>query len=139
MNFLTVIEDKWQAFCKNTAPAREKFADTCRKIGKTLKTIWSYIYRLRVAILAVPVAVGAVYLAVTNMAKLPDSVGINLLENGEFSMMVPKLVAVLGPLGVTALSIILMIGARKTLYPWLISLFTLVLPILIYVTNVYPA
>jgi len=139
MNFLTVIEDKWQAFCKNTAPAREKIGNTSRKIGKTLKTVWSYIYRLRVAILAAPVVVGAVCLAVTNMAKLPDNVGINLLANGEFSVMVPKVVAVLGPLGVTALSIILMIGARKTLYPWLISLFTLVLPILIYVTNVYPA
>lgn len=139
MNFLTVIEDKWQTFCKNTEPARKKCGKAFRKTGKTLKTVWAYIYRLRAAILAVPVAVGAICLAFMNMAKLPDSVGINLLANGEYSLMVPKLVAVLGPLGVTALCVFLMVGARKTLYPWLISLFTLVLPLLIYVTNVYPA
>lgn len=139
MNFLTMIEDKWQTFCKNTEPARKKCGSVFRQIGKTLKVIWSYIYRLRVVILAIPVAVGAIWLALMNMSKLPENVGINLLANGEFSMMVPKLVAVLGPLGVTALCIFLMIGARKTLYPWMISLFSLVLPLLIYVTNVYPA
>lgn len=139
MSFFKVIEDKWQQLCKNTAPARKKIATTCRKTGHIIKTIWLYIYRLRVVILALPVAACAVYLAVLNMSKLPENVGINLLANGEFAMTVPRIVAVLGPLGVTALSVILMIGARKTLYPWLISLFTLVLPILIYVTNVYPA
>lgn len=139
MNFLTVIEDKWQAFCKNTEPARKKCGRVFRKIGKTLKTIWAYVYKLRAAILALPVTIGAIWLACMNMAKLPDSVGINLLSNGEFSMMVPKIVAVFGPLGVTALCVFLMIGSRKTLYPWMISLFTLVLPLLIYVTNVYPA
>ena len=139
MNFLVTIEEKWQTFCENTAPTREKIGSVCRKIGKTLKTVWSYIYKLRAAILAVPVAVGAICLAVMNLVKLPGSVGINLLSNGEFSMMVPKIVAVLGPRGVTAFCILLMIGAKKTLYPWLISLFSLVLPVLIYVTNVYPA
>jgi hypothetical protein len=74
-----------------------------------------------------------------NMTKLPDSVGINLLADGSFSLMIPKIAAVLGPLGVTALCVFLMLGAKKTMYPWLISLFTLVLPVLIYVTNVYPA
>lgn len=139
MNFFTMIEEKWQAFCVNTKPAREKCGKVLRKTGKVLKTIWAYVYKLRAVILAVPVAVGAICLAVMNMSKLPDSVGINLLSNGEFSMMVSKGVAVFVPLGVTGLCIFLTVGARKTLYPWLISLFTLAIPILILVTNIYPA
>jgi hypothetical protein len=139
MNFLTVIEDKWQTFCKNTEPARKKCSSVFRKTGRTLNTVWAYVYRLRAVILAVPVAVGAIWLACMNMTKLPDSVGINLLADGSFSLMIPKIAAVLGPLGVTALCVFLMLGAKKTMYPWLISLFTLVLPVLIYVTNVYPA
>lgn len=139
MNFLTVVKEKWKTFCTKTKPARKKCGGALRKTGKTLKIIWGYVYRLRAVILAVPVAVGAICLALMNMARLPDQVGINLLSNGEFSLMVPKIVAVLGPLGVTALCVLLMMGAKKTLYPWIISLFTLALPLLIYVTNVYPA
>ena len=139
MNFFAMIEQKWQDFCEKTKPAREKCGVFLRKTGKVLKTIWSYVYRLRAAILAVPVAVCAIWLAIKNMSQLPESVGINLLANGEYSMMVTREVAVFIPLGVTALCIILMLGARKTLYPWLISLFSLTLPLLIYITNVYPA
>jgi len=29
--------------------------------------------------------------------------------------------------------------SRRTIYPWIISIFTLVLPILIWITNVFPA
>lgn len=139
MNILTTIEEKWQAFCEKTKPARKKFGKIMRKTWKVIKTVWSYMYKLRSVILAVPVAIGAIWLAAMNMAQLPDSVGINLLSNGEFSMMVSKGTAVIVPLCITVLSIFLTLGARKTLYPWMISLFTLVLPLLIYVTNVYPA
>lgn len=139
MNLFATIEDKWLAFCRNTKPAREKFSKILRKTGRILKTIWAYVYKLRAAILAVPVAIGAICLAFMNMSQLPDSVGINLLSNGEFSMMVSRELAVFCPLAVTALCVVLTLSSRKTLYPWMISLFTLVLPLLIYVTNVYPA
>ena len=139
MNFLNMIEEKWKAFCENTKPAREKCGRFLRKTGKVLKIIWAYVYKLRAALLAVPVAIGAIWLAVMNLSKLPNRVGINLLANGEFSMMVSKGVAVFVPLGVTTLCLVLMLGARKPLYPWLISLFSLVLPLLILVTNIYPA
>lgn len=139
MNFLSTLKEKWQVLCEQSKPARKKIGKTMRKTVKVLKRIWAYVYKLRAPILAVPVAVGAICLAVMNMVKLPESVGINLLSNGEFSMMVSRGVAVFVPLCVTLVSIVLMFGARKTLYPWLISLFTLVLPLLIFVTNVYPA
>lgn len=139
MEFFAMIEQKWQELCKKTEPARKKCAQVLRKIGKVIKTIWSYVYKLRGLLLAIPVIFGAVVLACLNWSLLPDSVGINLLSNGEFSMMVGRGTAVLVPLGITGFSIILTLGSRKTLYPWLISLFTLAIPVLIYVTNVYPS
>lgn len=139
MEFFATIEQKWQDLIKKTAPARKKCADVLRKIGKVLKTIWTYIYQLRGLLLAIPVIFGAVVLACLNWRLLPDAVGINLLASGEFSMMVSRGTAVFAPLGITLFSIVLTLGSRKTLYPWMISLFTLVLPVLIYVTNMYPS
>jgi len=33
----------------------------------------------------------------------------------------------------------LMVCSRRALYPWLISAFTLILPVLILITNVFPS
>lgn len=53
--------------------------------------------------------------------------------------MVTRNYAVFGPLGVTIFCLILMFCSRKPLFPWVVSIFTLVLPVLIWLTNVYPA
>lgn len=139
MEFFTIIEQKWQEFCKKTEPVRKKTADILKKIGNVLRIIWSYVYKLRALLLTAPVIIGAVVLACINSTHLPESVGINLLSNGDFSMMVDRGVAVVIPLAVTGFCVVLTIGSRKIMYPWMISLFSLVLPLLIYVTNVYPA
>ena len=39
----------------------------------------------------------------------------------------------------TAVCLLLMFISKKVLYPWLISIFSLVLPILILITNIFPA
>ena len=52
-------------------------------------------------------------------------------------MMVTRNYAVYGPLLVTGFCLLLMFCSRKTLFPWIISIFTLVLPYLIYLTNIY--
>ena len=103
-----------------------------------LKAFWKWAYRLRSVILAIPVAAGAVILAIHNQAKLPSAVGVNIQASGEYAQMVSKSVAVLGPLAVTAVCLLMVFCSRKVLYPWLISLFSLALPILIYITNVFP-
>ena len=41
-------------------------------------------------------------------------------------------------LAVTALCLLMMFISRRTIYPWLISIFSLVLPILLIVTNMLP-
>ena len=110
-----------------------------RTVGSVIAAIFKWIYRLRGILLAIPVGILAVRLATENMDRLPEAVGINLLANGEYAMYVTRNVAVMGPLAVTAVCLLLMFFSRKVLYPWLISIFTLVLPIFIYLTNVYPA
>ncbi len=99
---------------------------------------WDMIFKLRSVILAFPVAVGAVAIAVYNQINLPNPVGISFLTNGEYAQVVSKGVAVFGPVAVTAVCLLLMFCSRKVLYPWLISLFSLVLPLVILLTNVFP-
>jgi len=85
------------------------------------------------------VVYGALRVAEYANENLPDQVGLNLLENGEYAYTVTKEIAVLGPLAVTAACLLLMFCSRKTMYPWLICMFSLVLPFLIILTNVFPA
>ena len=104
----------------------------------TAKSVWKWVYRLRSVLLAIPVAIGAIVLAIHNQAKLPEMVGINIQATGEYAETVTRSVAVLGPLAVTAVCLLMVFCSRKVLYPWLISLFSLVLPLLIYITNIFP-
>ncbi len=130
---------KWQAFLKKTEPARKKIGNIAKTIGKLGKLIFVWVYRLRGVIISIPVGVCAVFLAMRNMRVLPEVVGINLLANGEYQYVVARNVAVMGPLAVTAACLLLVFLTRKTLYPWLISVFSLALPLLIWITNVFPA
>lgn len=109
-----------------------------KRTADALRSIWKWIYRLRSVILAIPVALGAAGLAIYNQATLPDMVGINLQASGAYAQMVGKGVAVMGPLALTAVCLLLMFCSRRVLYPWLISLFSLVLPVLILITNIFP-
>lgn len=117
----------------------QKVAVIFPKIGYVFTLTGKWVYLLRSVLLAIPVLVCAGALAMRNMRLLPASVGINLLSSGEYQLMVTRNVAALAPLAVTAVCLLLMFCSKKVLYPWLISVFSLVLPILIWVTNVFPA
>ena len=106
-------------------------------IEEVITVICKCIYRLRKIFMSAPVVYLAVRIAIENMERLPEAVGINLQSNGEFAMMVTRDYAVYGPLGVTAFCLLLMFFSRKTLFPWIISIFSLVLPYLIYFMNMY--
>ena len=95
--------------------------------------------KLRKIFLAVPVAAVAVLLALNNLRQLPQVVGINLMSDGNFSMVLDRLPAVLAPLLVTAVCLLLMFCSKRTLTPWLVSVFSLALPLIILVINVFPA
>ena len=102
------------------------------------KAFWKWVYRLRSVILAIHVALATVVIAIHNQAVLPSAVGFYMLTSGEYSFEVTKIVAVLGPVAVTAVCLLMTFCSRKVLYPWLISVFSLVLPLFIYFMSVFP-
>ena len=107
-------------------------------IGKVFYNIGLWAYRLRSILLAIPVAYIALQLAMYANENLPEYVGINLQESGEFAQVISRELAVKGPLAITAVCLLLMFFSRKVLYPWLISVFSLVLPLLLILTNTFP-
>ena len=113
--------------------------DVLSKIWQVIAAIGKWIYRLRGVWMSVPVVLVALRLAALNMARLPEEVGINLLANGEYQYLISRSLAVMAPLVLTAGCLLMMLFSRRTIYPWLISIFSLVLPLLIWVTNVFPA
>ena len=116
-----------------------KISPVLNKIEEVIGIICRCIFRLRKVFMAIPVVVLAIRIAAANMERLPEYVGLNLQSSGEFAMMVNRNYAVYGPLCVTGFCLLLMFCSRKTLFPWIISIFTLVLPYLIYLTNIYMA
>ena len=100
-----------------------------------IKGICRMLFKLRGLILGIPVAVAAVVMAIYNQINLPDMVGISLQASGEYAKMVGKEIAVIGPLALTGICIVLIFCSKKVLYPWMISLFSLILPLLILFTN----
>ena len=117
----------------------EKTWNVLKIIGRVLAGIGKWIYRLRGFFMAIPVALAALYLAVQNMARLPEEVGINLLASGEYEYLIGRGLAVMAPRVVTGVCLLMMWLSRRTIYPWIISIFSLILPWLIWVSNVFPA
>ena len=116
-----------------------KRAGAAKQVLHVFAVIGSWIYKLRSVVLAIPVVAAAFLLAKENMEKLPEFVGINMQTTGEFAMMIERDVAVFVPLIVTAGCLLMMFISRKVLYPWLISIFSLILPLLLWFTNIFPA
>ena len=110
----------------------------CVGTFKGFRWLGRWIYKLRSILLAIPVVAASFVLADINLRRLGDYVGINLQANGEYAIMLEKNVAVFIPLLVTAGCLLMMFLSRKVLYPWLVSLFSLILPILLWFTNVFP-
>ena len=111
-------------------------SEMCRKKAEEIITVLiRCIIKLRKIFMAVPVVWVAVQVAGENMERLPEMVGFNIQSNGEFAVMVTRNYAVAGPLGLTAFCLLLMFCSRKTVFPWIISIFSLALPWLIYYTN----
>lgn len=115
-----------------------KVSPVFQNIGDVVGTICHWIYKLRKIFMAVPVLWAAIQLALDNASRLPEAVGLNLQATGEYAVTVTRNYAVWGPLGVTLFCLLLMFCSRKATYPWIISIFTLALPWLIYLTNLYP-
>lgn len=115
------------------------FAAGYNKFKQIMGKIIMTVYHLRKVVMAVPVAYVALRMAAYNMSHLPEQVGVNLQTTGEFAMQISRYAAVIGPLGITAGCLVMMFFSRKAMYAWAISIFTLALPVLLLVSNMYPA
>ncbi len=93
-------------------------------------------YRLRRILLSALVAVAAVIIAIFNLVSMPRMVGVGIQLSGEYAFMLWRGFAVIGPLMLTAFCIYLIFKTREILYPWLISVFSLIVPVMLYLTNV---
>ena len=124
---------------KKANPGWEKTKAVFKTVGKVFAKIGEYIFMFRSVLMAVPVVYAAMRIAMYAQEKLPEQVGINLMETGEYALMVNRNTAIMGSLAVTAACLLMMFISRRTIYPWLISIFSLVLPILLIVTNIFPA
>lgn len=139
MGKMDVIAEKWSGLRSKLAAGVNTTGTTYEKVKSIIGVIVMVFYRLRKVILAIPVIYYALKLARYNMEHLPEIVGINLQSNGAFADTISRELAVMGPLGLTGACLVLMLLSRKALTSWAICVFTLVLPVLILVSNLYPA
>ena len=117
----------------------DKVKTVVGKINRVINLIGLWLYRLRKFVLSAPVVYYALKLAAYNREHLPEQVGINLQATGEFAQYISRNMAVMGPLALTIGCLVLMFCSRKAMYAWAISIFTLALPVLLLVSNTYPA
>ena len=139
MGKLDMVAEKWQGFRSKVVSDVHSADNGYNKFKKIVGIIVMVLYRLRKVFLAIPVIYYALKLARYNTEHLPEVVGINLQANGAFADTISRGAAVSGPLAVTGVCLVLMLFSRKALWPWAVSVFSLILPILILVSNLYPA
>ena len=136
--------EKWNATLgalrREEAVFEEEQAPKTRKekVKHVLNIVGKVLFRLRKVVMAAPVIYYALKLADYNQEHLPEMVGINLQSNGLYAEMITRAAAVNGPLMVTGACLVLMLLSRKATYPWIISIFTLILPIFLLLNNTYP-
>ena len=133
------LSSKQALLTEKLLPGFENCKTTISKINYIINLIGLWLFRLRKVVLAAPVVYYALKIAAYNREHLPEMVGINLQASGEFAQMISRTTAVNGPLMLTFGCLAMMFLSRKALYSWAISIFTLVLPILILLSNLYPA
>lgn len=139
MSFKGQWKAKWKSFYRKHQSGLDKLAAFFKKISDKVVPAWSYVRKNKKLFLAAPVAVIALLMAFINLFKLPALVGLGLEGNGEFSFEIIREVAVLGPLVITAICLLLLFASKRTLTPWMVSMVSLLLPLMILITNTFPS
>ena len=139
MGKLEQVTAGWKQVQQDVKDSLNSTGSVYAKIKRIVGIFVMVIYRLRGVILGIPVIWHALKLAAYNREHLPEMVGIDLMSNGAFAMTISRELAVTGPLVVTIACLVLMLTSRKVLYPWAVSVFTLILPVVLLVSNIYPA
>ena len=150
MQWLNTFMDKLYAFGQRLLPVFAAIGRFLYATGEAFYKIGLYMYRLRSLLLAAPVAAVALILAMDNQERLAETVEIStisfnpeaadalfgFLELGTTT--ITRDAAVYGPAMITAACLLMMICSKRTLYPFLISIFSLCLPLVIWFFSTYP-
>lgn len=151
MDFFRNLSEKWNQVWEKCGPVFRTIGSVFAAIGRGIATLCRYLFKLRAIFMAIPVAVVAVIQAMINTERLPDTleyamIGIDFQATqtifGPFVMNVEQIsreTAVMGPLVLTAACLLFTIFSKRTLFPWVISIFTLLIPTLLYLMTQYPA
>jgi hypothetical protein len=151
MDFFRKFSEKCVMIWNKCAPVFTVIGNIFRGIGRVFSLLGKYVFKLRGIFMAIPVAVIAVISAMINMERLPDTLEYAMLGIdfdatqtlfGPVVMNVEQIsreMAVMGPLTLTAICLLFTVFSKRTLFPWIISIFTLLIPTLLYLTTQYPA
>ncbi len=140
-------KEKWQGFWERRAQRKQEKQEKREEAEYNpgvFRLILRWIFRLRGIFISIPVATGAVLLAQDNMSKLPETLYMNLpkfTEDGAFIIEMTEIArntAVYTPLAITGICLIFVLCSRRVVYPWLISIFSLILPVFVYVCTMLP-
>ena len=139
MKQLEQLTAKLSELRQKAAPYLEKAENGYQKAKKIWEKAKPWIWQSRKLLLAIPVVWLMLYFARLNWNVLPDQVGLNLQTTGEYAQYISKQMAVYGPMGVSGGCLAMMFLSRKTVYPWMICMFSMLLPLLILITNIFPS
>lgn len=124
---------------EETVPLKTPSSRKAQKSFEIIKLIGQWIYALRKVLLSIPVLYGMIRLSVYNAKHLSSTVGLFLQSDGAFLMNISRGLAVFTPLALTLGCLVMMFMSRKSLYAWSISVFSLLLPVIIFISNQFPA
>ena len=139
MKQLEQLQAKISELREKAAPYLEKADTIWQKVKAVWAVAWPWIWRSRKILLAIPVVYFGLYFARLNWNLLPEQVGLNLQSTGEYAKYISREMAVYAPMGITGGCLAMMFLSRKTVYPWMICMFSMLLPLLILITNIFPA
>ncbi len=137
------ILDKLKDLTKGLLSGPKSGQNGNEKEETSFQNMVKWFYKLRGVFMAVPVAVTAVILAFFNALRLPETIMIHVPSFAEDEVIVKLLeldkgTAIFAPLLITAVCLLLMFCSRRQVYPWLISVFTLVVPVFLLFVSVFP-
>lgn len=108
-----------------------------KKRKGVVRSFFEMIFKFRGIFLCLPIAVIAVFMGINSYHVLPELVGLFVQANGQFQYFITREVAIFGPALITFLCLLITCFSKKVIYPWLISLFSLVLPVILWFTNTF--
>lgn len=112
------------------------------QFAQKLRSVFQWAYRLRSLVMTIPVAIAAVVLAIRNSQLLPAVVRFDIAAVKEAKLVfqtvsVGRGTAVVVPLLITFACIAMVFCSKKQTYPWIVSLFSLLLPLVLVLVNMF--